>query len=94
MAGVSRTHMAQGLFNGMVVGPTIRRLGGQKMGFLGIAKFNQPDLVTLKELLETGKMMSVIDRRYPLSQTAEAMQYLEEGHARGKVIITVRSNGN
>ena len=43
----------------------------------------------MKELLEAGKVVPIIDRCYPLSQAAEAMRYLEEGHARGKVIITL-----
>jgi NADPH:quinone reductase-like Zn-dependent oxidoreductase len=47
------------------------------------------DLVLMKELLEAGKVVPVIDRRYPLSEVPEAIRYLEEGHARGKVIITV-----
>jgi NADPH:quinone reductase-like Zn-dependent oxidoreductase len=50
---------------------------------------NEADLLTLKELLETGKVTPVIDRTYPLSETPEAMRYLGEGHARGKVVITV-----
>ncbi len=47
------------------------------------------DLHFLKELVEAGKVTPVIDRRYPLSEVAEAIRYLEEGHARGKVVITV-----
>jgi NADPH:quinone reductase-like Zn-dependent oxidoreductase len=43
----------------------------------------------LKELIEAGKVRSVIDRTYPLSEVPEAIRYLEEGHARGKVVITV-----
>ncbi len=43
----------------------------------------------MKELLEAGKVKPVIDRCYPLSETAEALRYLGEGHARGKVVITV-----
>jgi NADPH:quinone reductase-like Zn-dependent oxidoreductase len=43
----------------------------------------------MKELLETGQVTPVIDRRYPLSEVAEALRYLEEGHAQGKVVITV-----
>ena len=55
-------------------------------------KPNQKDLAFLKELLETGKVVPVIDRCYPLSETAEAIRYLETGHAQGKVIITVAHN--
>jgi NADPH:quinone reductase-like Zn-dependent oxidoreductase len=51
-------------------------------------------LVFIKELLEAGKVVPVIDRRYPLRETAEAIRYLEAGHARGKVIITVEQNSS
>ena len=50
------------------------------------------DLVVLKELIESGKVTPVIDRTYPLSETPEAMGYVGEGHARGKVVITVEHN--
>jgi NADPH:quinone reductase-like Zn-dependent oxidoreductase len=56
------------------------------------ASILQPDLVSLKELIEEGKVTPVIDRRYPLSQAADAIRYLEEGHARGKVVITFGEN--
>ena len=55
-------------------------------------KPNQRDLIFMKELLEAGKVVPVIDRRYPLRETAEALRYLEEGHARGKVVITLEQN--
>ena len=48
----------------------------------------------VKELLEAGKVVPVIERRYPLRETAEAIRYLEAGHARGKVVITVAQNDN
>jgi len=54
-----------------------------------VADINTEDLVALKELIEGGKVRSVIDREYPLSEAAEALRYLGEGHARGKVVITV-----
>jgi NADPH:quinone reductase-like Zn-dependent oxidoreductase len=47
------------------------------------------DLVLMKQLLEAHKVVPVIDRRYPLSEVPEAIRYVEEGHARGKVVITV-----
>jgi NADPH:quinone reductase-like Zn-dependent oxidoreductase len=53
---------------------------------------NQDDLITLKELVEAGRVTPVIDRTYPLSETAEAFRYLDQGHAHGKVIIVV-ANG-
>ena len=54
-----------------------------------MARPNQEDLVFMAELLETGKVKPVIDRCYPLSEIPEALRYLGEGHARGKVIITI-----
>ena len=54
-----------------------------------IAKVRTDDLMTLKELIEAGKVTPVIDRTYPLSETAKALRYLESERARGKVIITV-----
>jgi len=59
----------------------------QRGPYLAIPK--NEDLVDLKELIESGKVTPVIDRTYPLSETAEAFRYLDEGHARGKVVITV-----
>jgi NADPH:quinone reductase-like Zn-dependent oxidoreductase len=68
----------------MLVGPFV----SQKLVFI-IAKLNQDDLGVLRDLMLTGKLTPVIDRRYKLSETAEAIRYLEEGHARGKVVITL-----
>jgi NADPH:quinone reductase-like Zn-dependent oxidoreductase len=62
---------------------------GDKRFVFFIAKSNQEDLVTLKDLMETGKIVSVIDRRYPLDETAQAMKYLVDGHTRGKIVITM-----
>jgi len=52
-------------------------------------KPNQVDLLALKELCETGKVRPVIDRRFPLSEVSSAVRYVEDGHARGKVVVTV-----
>jgi NADPH:quinone reductase-like Zn-dependent oxidoreductase len=76
------------IFQSMLVGPLLSRIGSKKSRFF-IANINQKDLVFLKELLETGKVVSIVDRCYPLGDTAEALRYLEEGHARGKVVVTV-----
>jgi NADPH:quinone reductase-like Zn-dependent oxidoreductase len=79
--------MAQ-LFQALLLGPLISMTGSKKMGNL-MAKLNQKDLVCMKELLKADKVVPVIERRYPLSQVADAIRYLEEGHAKGKVVITV-----
>ncbi|MHB8054068.1 MAG: NAD(P)-dependent alcohol dehydrogenase [Candidatus Aminicenantales bacterium] len=79
--------MAQ-IYQAMLLGPWISMMGSKKTGGVS-AKPNQNDLVFIKELLEAGKVKPVIDRRYPLSEVAEALRYLGEGHARGKVVITV-----
>jgi NADPH:quinone reductase-like Zn-dependent oxidoreductase len=65
--------------------------GNKKIGLMGLAKPNQKDLIVMKGLIEAGKVVPLIDRRYPLSETAEAIRYLEQGHARGKVVISVGS---
>ena len=67
-------------------------LGGKKIGLMATAKGNKKDLLFLKELLETGKVVPVIDRTYPFQDVPEAMRYLETGHARGKVVITMAQN--
>jgi NADPH:quinone reductase-like Zn-dependent oxidoreductase len=68
----------------MLISPFI----SQKIGMM-MAQGNKDDLNTMADLMQSGKVKPVIDRTYPLSQIAEAMRYLEAGHARGKVIITV-----
>jgi len=80
----------------MVIGPLARILrlrlaalrASQKLVFF-MANFNRKDLETLRDLVESGKVRSVIDRQYKLSEISEAMRYLGEGHARGKVVITM-----
>jgi NADPH:quinone reductase-like Zn-dependent oxidoreductase len=77
----------------MLLGPLLSLLGSKKMSSF-IAKVRKKDLLLLKDLLETGKVVPVMDRRYPLSATAEALRYLEAGHARGKVMIAIESAGD
>ncbi len=84
--------MAQ-VFQAMLLGPVISRTGRQKMGNSAHTP-NAKDLLVMKELIEAGKVKPVIDRRYPLRATAEAIRFLEEGHARGKVVNTVDQNDN
>lgn len=79
--------MAQ-LFQALLLGPWMSMTGGKKMGAL-TAKANQRDLVFMTQLLEAGKVVPVIDRCYSLSELPEAIRYVEEGHAIGKVVIDV-----
>jgi len=65
--------------------------GGKKMTNFS-AKPNQKDLISIKELLEAGKVVPFIDRRYPLTEVADAVRYYGEGHPQGKVVITVEPN--
>jgi len=84
MAGGSQAQ----IFEAMLLGLLMSKASGKKMGGVS-AKPNQEDLVFMKGLLEAGKVVPVIERRYPLSKTAEALRYLGEGHARGKIVIHV-----
>ena len=76
------------ILGGLVEAAVLSRFGKQKMPFF-LAKNSKEDLMVLTELIETGKIRPVIDRTYPLRETAEAIRYLETGHARAKVVITV-----
>jgi len=77
------------LIEHIVIGRLISTAGNKKVGFQGITKVNTKDLIFLRELIEAGRVRPVIDRRYPLDRAAEAMRYLGEHHARGKIIVTV-----
>jgi NADPH:quinone reductase-like Zn-dependent oxidoreductase len=80
------------IFQALLLGPLISRAGTKKMGIVMGKPNKKEDLAFLVELFEEGKVVPVIDRRYPLSEVPEAMRYLEEGHALGKVVITVEQN--
>jgi len=78
-------------FQALLLGSSMSRKGGKKLGSMGIAKVIQKDLVYLGELLEAGNIVPRIDIRYPLSEVPEAIRYSVEKHARGKVVITLES---
>jgi len=88
MTGGSGAQMLQA----MTLGPIMSITGSKKLGYVSM-KQNKEDLVSVKELLESGKITPVIDRTYPLSEIPEAIRYLEEGHAKGKVVIAVSGEG-
>jgi NADPH:quinone reductase-like Zn-dependent oxidoreductase len=72
----------------MLKAVVLSRFVSQK-ALLVMAHLSKEDLLTMQELLKSGKVTPVIDRTYPLSKVPEAIRYLEEGHARGKVVITM-----
>jgi len=75
----------------LLFGPLISMAGSQKLGIL-MHKPNASDLDIMKTLVEAGKIESVIDKCYPLSDVAEAIRYYEEGHFKGKIVITIRKD--
>jgi len=87
--------------DGGLIGPMARPIKAlflspfmtQKMGMM-MAELNKKDLNVLGDLMQSGKVKPVIDRTYPLSQIADAISYLEQGHARGKVVITIAQDNN
>ena len=78
--------MAQ-TFQALLLGPFISMGGSKKLGAM-MVKPNK-DLAVMGELMESGDVKPVVDRSYPLSETSEALRYYGEGHARGKVIVTM-----
>jgi len=79
------------MLRSMLLGLWASKTGSKKFGRF-LARLDRKDMVLLKELLETGKIVPVLDKCYPLSKVAEAMRYFGEEHARGKVIIAVEHN--
>jgi NADPH:quinone reductase-like Zn-dependent oxidoreductase len=77
----------------VLFGPWILRATGKHIRVLGVQR-TQHDLLAITELCDAGKIVPVIDRRYPLREVPEALRYLGEGHAQGKVVITVEENNH
>ena len=75
-------------FQVLLLGPRMSKSDGQQLGHLTL-KPNPKDMPLLKELLETGKVVPVIDKRYPFSELPDALRYFGEGHARGKIVISM-----
>jgi NADPH:quinone reductase-like Zn-dependent oxidoreductase len=84
LVGGSVPRILQTLF----LGPLIEMVGSKKMGILGHRQ-NTVDMAHMAKLCETGRVVPAIDRRYSLGEVADALRYLGEGHAKGKVIITL-----
>ena len=79
------------IFQALLLGPLIKILGGKKLSILAV-RANTKDLAFMTELVEAGKVVPVIDKHFPLSKVAEALLYLGEGHAKGKLVITGEHN--
>jgi len=77
-----------GFFRGVLRAPLVSLFVGQRLRGLA-SKVKQEDLVALKELIDAGKVTPVIDRTYPLIEAPDAIRHLEEGHAAGKIVVTV-----
>jgi len=77
-----------GFFRGVLRGPVLSIFIGQRLRGV-TSKENQQDLQTLKEMIESGKVTPIVDRTYTLIEAPDAIRYLEEGHPRGKVVITI-----
>jgi 2-desacetyl-2-hydroxyethyl bacteriochlorophyllide A dehydrogenase len=77
------------IFQAMMLGPVVTVGGSRRMNNLS-AKANQEDLRAVTELIEAGIVKPVIDRRYPIAEVAEAFRYYDQGHTRGKIVITVK----
>jgi len=86
MAGGTMAQILQSMLLGSVVSET----NGRQMRGVNATR-SQDDLVAVGDLFDAGKVVPVIDRRYALDETAEALRYLGDGHARGKVVITMRN---
>ena len=78
----------RGVFRSMLVGPLSSLFSGRKMGMLPWAPFKLEDVAILTGLVEDGSVTPVIDRRYPLSEIADALRYQDQGHPPGKIVIT------
>jgi NADPH:quinone reductase-like Zn-dependent oxidoreductase len=76
------------LFQILILGPLIRRTAGRNLRLLAVPQ-NRRDLLSITELCETGRVVPVIDRRYSLSEVPEALRYVAEGRAKGKVVISL-----
>ena len=82
------------IFQALLLGPLVSRIGSKKMGIVMWKPNDKEDLEFLTDLIGAGKMTPVIDRSYPLSEVPEAFRYLEGGQAKGKIVITVAQNSN
>ncbi len=89
MVGASGNRVLFALVQAAILGKLVTQKDGKQLGYMGIAKLNPEDLMVLKEMMEAGKIVPVIDKRYPFSDIREAFRYMGERHARGKIVVTI-----
>jgi NADPH:quinone reductase-like Zn-dependent oxidoreductase len=77
-----------GFFRGMLRGPIVSMFVGQTLGWLN-GEVTKEDLQALSELIEAGSVTPVVGRTFDLVEAADAVRYLAEGHAAGKIVVTV-----
>jgi NADPH:quinone reductase-like Zn-dependent oxidoreductase len=80
------------IFQAVFLGPLISMTGSKKLGLTAWKPNKKEDLDFIIELIESGKVVPIIDRRYPLNEVAKALRYFEEGHTQGKIVITMEHN--
>lgn len=86
---IGSNKLIRSLLQSLALGPLISRTSKKKMGFM-MAKLNQPDLLFLNQLMESGKVRPMVARSYPFAEAVEAFRYFGEGHSPGKVVITMK----
>jgi NADPH:quinone reductase-like Zn-dependent oxidoreductase len=86
--GVGGSSSAASVLQSLIFNPIIGKINGRRVVSF-MANVNQADLVFMKELLEAGKVVPIIERKYSLTETPQAIRHIEEGHTRGKVVITI-----
>jgi NADPH:quinone reductase-like Zn-dependent oxidoreductase len=86
--GVGGSSSTASVLKSLIFNPIIAKMYGRKVVSF-MANVNQADLIFMKELLEAGKVVPVIERKYSLTETPQAIRHVEGGHTRGKVVITI-----
>ena len=76
------------IFQSLLLGPLLKGIMGKSVRLLVVPQ-NRPDLISITELCEAGKVRPIIDRQYPLNEVPEALRYVSEGRHKGKVVITL-----
>lgn len=90
LVGAPAGRLLRAVLQTRILGPLISVTGRQKMGFMGMAKVDQKDLQFVGSLVESGKVVPVVDRCFPFDETAEAFRYFSKVHPQGKVLVRMK----